>query len=272
VKKAAGLFLVILLTGTLWSLFYPESGADSQVDLILQGPSKGSWLGKDSLGRDLLSRVFQGAQVSVGLGLASAFMSLFIGVLYGTVAATGGRRGDAILMRFAEVLMSLPSMMLMAVLALILQTRFFENKMAVLFWALSLSTWMVVAKLTRNLILKEKVREYVEAARALGASDLRIFWRHLIPNMLSPLLVYWSLQIPQAILAEGLLSFLGFGVKSPGTSWGILLQEGWKTMSLYPHLILGPALFLFLTVLSINVLLEDFRQRLDPRLKWDRLP
>lgn len=256
----------------IWSFFYPEAGIQTDVQRALENPLSSSLLGRDSLGRDLLSRIFQGAQVSVGLGLASSMMALLLGVFYGAVAALGYRPVDQVLMRIAEVLMSLPSLMLMAVLAVILQTQIFGNPLVLIFWVLALGSWMPMARLTRNLILQEKAQEYTEAAKALGARPSRVFFRHILPNLLSPLLVYWSLQIPHAILAEGLLSFLGFGVKSPAVSWGALLQEGWRTLASFPHLLLAPSLFLFLTVLSINILLENFRKSIDPKLKWEKLP
>lgn len=269
-KKFSLLFLAVLVAGILWSVFFPESGILTDINSTLSPPSWHSWLGRDSLGRDLLNRIFQGAQVSVGLGLTSSICSLFIGILYGSCSALGSRKLDAVMMRLTEVLMALPSLMVMAVLALLLQTQLSESGLWVLFWTLTLGSWMPVSKLTRNLILQEKNREYIEAAHAIGMRSSRVLIRHLFPNLLSSLLTYWSLQVPHAILAEGLLSFLGFGVHSPGISWGALLQEGWKTLASYPHLLLGPSLFLFLTVLSLNILLEDFRKNLDPKLKWEK--
>lgn len=261
-------FLIFLLCGALWSFTQVETSTD--IHLALEKPFESSFLGRDSLGRDLLPRIFQGAQVSVGLGLSSSLMALVIGLFYGALAALSGKYADHVLMRIAEVLMALPSLMLMAVLAVVLQTQVPAHPYAVIFWVLALGSWMPMARLTRNLILQEKVQDYTEAAKAIGARPSRIFLRHILPNLLSPLLIFWSLQVPHAILAEGLLTFLGFGVKSPGISWGALLQEGWKTLASYPHLLLAPSLFLFLTILSVNVLLENFRKSMDPKLKWEK--
>ncbi len=269
-KKLSLAFLFLLLMGILWATARPEAGASAEIQLALESPSWNSWLGKDSLGRDVMIRVLQGAKVSVGLGLSSSLAALLLGLIVGAISAMSPRAVDSLCMRVVEVLMSLPNLMLIAVLALVLQTQMPEANLTVLFGALALGSWMSVAKLTRNLILQEKVRDYVEAARAIGASRSRIFSRHILPNIVSPLLTYWSLQVPHAIVAEGILSFLGFGVKSPGISWGALLQEGWKTLANYPHLLLGPSLVLFLTVLSLNVLLENIRQNLDPKLKWEK--
>lgn len=269
-KTAALTFLFLLSAAVIWSAFHPEMAQTPHIEASLELPSWQSWLGRDSLGRDLLHRILQGAQVSMGLGLASSLVALILGILCGTISALSWRPVDAVMMRLVEVLMALPSLMLMAVLALVLQTQWPDQNLSVLFVTLALANWMPTAKLTRNLILQEKNREYVEAARAIGASSRRIFFRHILPNLFSSLLTYWSLQIPHAIIAEGLLSFLGFGIKSPGISWGALLQEGWKTLASFPHLLLAPSLILFLTVLSLNLLLDDFRHSQDPKLRWDR--
>jgi oligopeptide transport system permease protein len=270
-RKVSILFLLCLAAGILWISLFPQMSYETAISQSLEGPFQSSFLGRDSLGRDLFLRILQGAQISLGLGLSSSLMAMFFGLVYGGLAAMGPSQMDAFLMRISEVLMSLPSLMLMAVLALVLQNQLqTSNQFLVLFWVLSLTSWMSVAKLTRNLIRQEQSQDYVEAARAIGASKFRIFHKHLVPNLVSPVLIYWSLQIPHAILAEGLLSFLGFGVKSPAISWGALLQEGWTALASYPHLLLAPALILFLTVLALNILLENFRKSQDPKLKWEK--
>jgi oligopeptide transport system permease protein len=227
-------------------------------------------LGKDSLGRDIFNRVLQGAQVSILLGLGSSLGALVIGIGYGAFSALSRKWVDTLLMRVCDVFLSLPHVMLMAILALIFQVTWPDHNLLALFAVLTVGSWMPFARLARNLILKEKSQGYVEAARTIGAGPWRVFFHHITPNLSSALLVSWSLHVPHAILAEGLLSFLGFGVKSPSVSWGALMQEGWRTLASYPHLLLGPALFLFLTVLSLNILLENFRRSLDPHLKWEQ--
>lgn len=269
-KRGAIAFLLILFAGMIWSYFQMEQAFQTDVTAALEKPSPAAWLGRDSLGRDLLMRIFHGAQVSVGLGIISSLAAMVVGILIGAFSALSPKVIDQSCMRIVEVLMSLPSLMLMAVLAMIFRTQMIDGNFALIFWVLVFGSWMPMARITRNLILQERQKEYVEAAVAIGAGPSRIFFRHLLPNLVSPILVYWSLQVPPAILAEGMLSFLGFGVQSPGVSWGALLQEGWKTLANYPHLLFGPSAFLFFTVLSINVLLEDFRQSMDPKLKWEK--
>ena len=269
-KRTAQIFLVLLVIAMLVVLFVPQLGTDVDIASALQSPNLKSWLGRDSLGRDIFVRVLQGAQVSIALGLGSSLAALLIGVCFAAVAAMTQRWVDVVLMRLCDILMSLPSVMFMAILALIFQTLIPDQNLTALFAVLTLGSWMPFARYARNLILKEKSRDYVEAAHAIGAAPGRVFFRHIAPNLIPTLLIFWSLQVPHAILAEGLLSFLGFGVRSPGVSWGALLQDGWKTVSSYPHLLLGPALFLFLTVLSLNILLDHYRRSFDPQLKWDR--
>jgi ABC-type dipeptide/oligopeptide/nickel transport system permease subunit len=270
-KRAAIGFLILLSLGIAWRFFFPETGEVSHLDLALVGPSGDAWLGRDSLGRDLLARILQGAQVSIGLGLLSSLLALILGIGYGSVSALAPKLIDSVLMRFSEICMSLPSLMLMAVLALILQMQLPSAPVLVLLGAMVLSQWMPAARLSRNLIRQEASREYVVAARALGASPQRIFCVHIARNLFSPLLVYWSLQVPHAIISEGILSFLGVGLKSPTVSWGALMQEGWRTLASFPHLLWGPSLILFLTVLSINTLLETLRKNIYPKLKWQKI-
>ena len=267
-KYVARAFLIALVLGMLWASFSPGAGILTNVTETLQSPSIQAWLGKDSLGRDIFNRVLLGAQVSIGLGLSSSLIALLIGLCYGAIAALSTKWIGSLLMRLCDILMSLPAVMLMAILALMFQSLWPDQDRLALLAVLILGSWMPFARVSRNLILKEKGFDYIQSAQAIGAGPTRIFFRHVIPNLTSPLLIYWSLQVPHAILAEGLLSFLGFGVRSPGVSWGALMQEGWKTLANYPHLLLGPSLFLFLTVLSMNILLENFRQNLDPVFQY----
>lgn len=271
-KIFAKVFLVLLLVGILAISFFPEAGSQVDIATSLQEPGWGAWFGKDSLGRDIFARALQGAQISVLLGLGSSLAALTLGLGYGALSAMSKRWMDSVFMRLCDILMSLPSVMLMAILALLFQTLLPDENLLALFAVLTFGSWMPFARVSRNLVLKEKSQDYVDAARALGASSWRIFFRHITPNLRSSLAIYWSLQIPHALLAEGLLSFLGFGVKSPGVSWGALLQEGWKSLATYPHLLWGPALFLFLTVLSLNILLENVRRSLEPQFKLEKLP
>lgn len=269
-KSLSIFFLGLLVISILFTHFFSDAISNIQIQSSLEPPSWSTWFGRDSLGRDLFSRVMQGAKVSLGIGIASSLLAVLIGVLYGGLSAMGKPLFDQFLMRITEVLMSLPSLMLIAVLAMVLQTQISNSPFFVICGALALGSWMQMARLTRNLIHQERSKEYVTAATAVGANRTRIFARHILPNIFSPLLVYWSLQIPHAILAEGLLSFFGFGIRSPAVSWGTLLQEGWRTLSNFPHVLFAPSAVLFLTILSMNILLEDFRRRFDPRTKWEK--
>lgn len=228
--------------------------------------------GTDSLGRSLLYRCLYGVYISLVTGLAGVLLSFIIALSLGAMAGYFGSWVDRVLTRVIEILISLPSLVIMALLYLILESAFSlrDQPIFLLILVLGLSSWMSMARFIRNLILKEKNEQYIESARALGAGDLRIFLRHIFPNILSSLIIFVSLQIPQALMAEGLLSFLGFGIQAPQISLGSLLQDGWKTMSTFPHLLIGPGLILFLTVFSIYYLLDEFRYSMDPRLKWEK--
>lgn len=263
VRKGSLFFLICLGTALLWiSIFPPRSAFETQAHSVLQNPSIGAWFGTDSLGRDLFFRILLGAQVSLLIGICSCLISLLIGFGYGGISAMLPRHGDSVLMRFIEILMALPRVMVMAILYLVLQSYFHHaiSDLILVALVLSLGSWMPIARITRNLIRSEKTKDYIEGAQALGATPARILFRHLLPNVAPDLLLYWSLQLPQALLAEGMLSFLGFGVKSPHVSWGILLQEGWRTIGSYPHLLLGPCLILSLTIFSLNILLRKSPQ------------
>ncbi len=169
---------------------------------------------------------------------------------------------ETFFIRILEVLISLPYLIYISLTSLFLESLFPGAGVFNILVALIISSWMASARYIRNLVKEESKRDYVESARALGNSSWRILWVHILPNIRSKILVYWGLQIPQAIMAEGILSFIGLGVKSPLVSWGQLLQEGWRMTSHYPHMLWGPALIFSLTILSFNLLLDSYRKEL----------
>lgn len=257
-KRAAGAYLLILVVLCLLvSLINPSSLTETSMDQVLGGPSIAAPFGFDSLGRDVFLRTIAGAKTSLGIGLLSATLAFFIALVVGAISAELGGRNDQIIMRFVEIIQSLPSLVFSAVVILSLKAFLPQLSMSViLIVSLALTHWMSLAKMTRNLIHQEKPQLYVEAARSLGASRARILFRHLLPNVLPTLLIFWGLQIPSSLMAEGVFTFLGFGIQSPETSWGMLIQEGWRMLATNPNLMLGPCLVLTLTVLSINQLVD----------------
>lgn len=227
-------------------------------ELLLLPPSLHHFFGTDSLGRDLFTRVFVGARTSLLIAVVSTALCMTIGLLVGMTAGWVGGRKDRWLLRSIDVLQSIPSFLTVSLVCLFLQNSFtsvdFQTRNVL---ALSLSIglvhWFNVAKVTRGLTRQIRTLSYVEAARALGASPAQILFRHVLPNMRGTLKVLLTLQIPASILYESMISFAGYGLQPPQISWGLLLQEGWRSLAQFPHLLLLPAAVLFVSVLSFHL-------------------
>jgi oligopeptide transport system permease protein len=225
-------------------------------------PSAAHWFGTDALGRDLFTRLVYGCRISLAIAFLTATSSLVIGVVYGTISGYIGGWLDTAMMRFVDILYTLPSLIVIILVMLI-----FGRDLTGIFIALTLTGWLGTARIMRAQILSWKNRPFVEAARSLGLPHLRIIALHLLPNCIAPIIVELSYQIPTNILAEAFLSFLGVGIRPPTPSWGILAEEGWRSLRIYPHLTLFPGALIFVTMLSFNVLGDDLRDRLDPFLR-----
>ena len=220
-------------------------------------------LGTDELGRDLAVRILEGGRLSLAVGLAATLVSVTIGLLYGGLAGYAGGRVDTLLMRVVDVLYSLPFLLFVILLMVV-----FPRSLLLLFLAIGAVEWLTTARIVRGEILARKRLPYVLAARALGLSHGTILVRHLLPNTLGPVLVYATLTVPTVILLESVLSFLGLGVQPPASSWGILLNEGAERMVAYPWMLVGPSVLFALTLLSLNLLGDGLRDRLDPRARF----
>ena len=218
------------------------------------------WLGTDQKGRDLCVRLLYGARVSLSIGLLATLVSFLIGVSYGAIAGYAGGRLDGLMMRTVDVLYGLPFMFIV-ILLLVVAGRSTWN----LFLALGAVSWLSMARIVRGQVLALRRREFVEAAIASGMGEVRILWRHVLPNTLGPVIVYATLSVPAVILEEAFLSFLGLGVQPPAASWGTLIAEGARLMADRPWLILYPALALGLTLFSLNFIGDGLRDALDPR-------
>jgi oligopeptide transport system permease protein len=212
----------------------------------------------------LFTRILYGARVSITVGLGTAVIALVIGTSYGLVAGFRGGNWDHLMMRVVDIFYGLPEMLIFILLSLV-----FGRNIGGLLIALGLVSWVRFARIARGQVLQAKEFLFVESANALGASRRRVLLRHILPNILGPIIVTLTFSIPSAILAESTLSFIGIGINDPysawGTSWGTLAQDGYRAMRSYPHVIAFPAAAIFVTILSFNVLGNGLRDLLDPK-------
>jgi len=229
-----------------------------------------SWLhpmGTDNAGRDQLARILQGGQISLFVAVIATLVSLLIGVTYGAIAGYFGGRIDNVMMRFVDVLYSLPYVILVIVLLSMFRSQTPRGQLILLFIAIGSVSWLTMARIVRGQILSLKNQEFVLAARATGVSTSRIIFRHLIPNTLGPVIVYATLSIPQIMLTEAFLSFLGFGVQAPLSSWGSLAAEGIQNIGIFPWQLIFPGVTMALTLFSLNFLGDGLRDALDPQMR-----
>lgn len=253
-------FLFLVIVGT--SLVDLPGAHKPQPESMSQSPSVNHWFGTDSLGRDLFARTLEGTTISIGIGVLSTMLAAALALLWGGTSGLWGGTWDRWAMRISDIFCSLPSFVLVTVFCLLLQPRgasayqAYQNFFVVAL-AIGFTHWFVLSRIVRALVIKCKVEPYVDAARALGAGRFRTLWRHIIPNIRPQLITIFVMQIPSNIMYESLLSFVGLGTQSPQSSWGLLIQEGWRSMALSPHLILFPAFFLFLTVWAVQVLSRE---------------
>ncbi|HET6371539.1 MAG TPA: ABC transporter permease [Nitrospiria bacterium] len=229
---------------------------------LLASPTLTHPMGTDRLGRDLFSRLIYGTRISMSVAVLSALSALLIGTVVGAVSGYAGGMTDNLLMRGVDLVYALPDIPL-----IILLTFFLGRGFLGIFLALSLVSWVTVARLIRGEVLRLKEFSYVEAARAVGAGHLRILAHHILPNTLGVLIVTLTFRIPSAILAESTLSFIGLGLTPPAASWGTLANEGWSALKFYPHLILFPSLAIFLAMMAFNLFGDGLRDALDPSRK-----
>jgi oligopeptide transport system permease protein len=262
----AGLFFLVFVAVTclLGPLFSPYGYEEQRLDLGASPPSAQHWLGTDTLGRDLLVRTLTGGRVSLGVGLAATFVALTIGVVYGAVAGFVGGKRDAFMMRVVDIMYSLPFPIFVILLMV-----FFGRNIILLFVAIGAVEWLTMARIVRSQVMAVKRMEFIEAARSLGYGRRRIIFRHILPNILGPVIVYTTLTIPAVMLLEAFLSFLGLGVQPPMSSWGVLIKDGAEKMEEFSWLLVFPAALFSLTLLSLNFVGDGLRDALDVRSSKD---
>ncbi len=265
-NKLAMTGIIIFGLMVLMALLGPHLSAHSyeEQDLLMvnQPPGGSYWFGTDALGRDLFTRVCYGARISLTIGLLTSVICMVIGVLYGGISGYLGGRVDEIMMRFVEVIYSIPFLLYVILLMVLL-----EPGLKSIFIALGIVYWQNMARIVRGQVLALKEQEYIYAARLLGAGTWRILLRHLIPNTMGPIIVSMTLLVPEAIFTEAFLSFLGLGVSAPMASWGVLASDGIQGLRNYPWQLFFPALFISITMLAFNFVGDGLRDALDPRLR-----
>ncbi|HEY0267205.1 MAG TPA: ABC transporter permease subunit [Rhizomicrobium sp.] len=273
-NKAAMAGIIVLALIAALALVAPLLSAyaydEVNYDIIACAPGWWPWpagctapghiFGTDAVGRDLFVRVLYGARVSLAVGLVATLVSLLIGVLYGATAGYIGGRLDGLMMRIVDILYSLPFIFFVIILMVVFDRNFF-----LLFIAIGAVEWLTMARIVRGQTLSLKQKEFIEAARAGGVSSAGIITRHIVPNVVGPVMVYVTLTVPGVILTESFLSFLGLGIQEPMTSWGVLISDGADQMETAPWMLLFPALFMAVTLFCFNFIGDGLRDALDPK-------
>jgi peptide/nickel transport system permease protein len=261
--------LLLALTALLAPVVAPYDPNELTPAEKLQNPSMDHLFGTDDVGRDIFSRVLYGGRISLVIGLAATAVALLIGTLVGALAGYFGGLLDNLLMRLVDVFLSFPSLFILIVLATVLRTNAHLRQYSGSIWPIAIVigglSWMGLARIVRASFLSLREKEFVEAARAAGAGNTRIMFRHILPGALGPIIVQGTLLIAASIITESGLSYLGFGVQPPTATWGTLLDDAQAHMKTLPFFAIAPGLMIFLTVMSINYVGDGLRDAFDPR-------
>lgn len=263
-NKLAIAGIVILLLLGFMAIFGESISGHNYRDTDLMStnlePSSEHWFGTDNLGRDIFARTWDGAKISLFIGLMAAFLDLIIGVIWGAIAGYFGGKVDEYMMRIADILYGLPYLLVVILLMVVMGQGIWTMIIAMV-----ITGWINMARIVRGQVLQLRSEEYVLASRSLSASNMRLLFKHLIPNTLGPILVTLTLTVPNAIFTEAFLSFLGLGVPAPHSSWGVMTSEALSALKHYPYQLFFPAFFICLTMLAFNVIGDGLRDALDPK-------
>ena len=256
----AFILLILIASAALAPWIAPYSYSFQNLELGASPPSADHILGTDVLARDLLSRILYGARISLLVGFVATGVALVIGVSWGIIAGYAGGKVDSIMMRIVDVLYGLPFIIFIILLMVI-----FGRNLWLLFGAIGAVEWLTMARIVRGQVMGLKNQEFVMAAKAMGVSNFSMFRKHLLPNILGPIAVYATLTIPQVMLLEGFLSFLGLGIQPPMSSWGTLIKDGVESMEEYSWLLIYPGITFTVTLFALNFFGDGLRDALDPK-------
>lgn len=269
-NRKAGISAVLLAIVGLGTILVPWLSPldyrEQDYDYMQKGPNPRYWMGTDRLGRDLVTRVFYGGRISFAVGFLATAVTVLIGVTYGAASAFSGGKTDLIMMRVVDIMYGLPYMLVVIIVMAFTRSR----SMLIVFLVLGFFSWLTLARIVRGQALSIREREFVEAARALGVRTPSILFRHIIPNMLGPIIVYTTLSIPAVMLAESFLSFLGLGISEPQTSWGVLISEGSNAIvggTGYWWMVTFPGIALAVTLYCLNSIGDGLRDAFDVQQK-----
>jgi oligopeptide transport system permease protein len=264
-------FILMALACTFGPIIAGAFGIDGTTIDTLKGatpPSSTHWLGTDVLGRDMLVRVMEGGRIAIIVAITATTVAVIIGVTYGAIAGYAGGRIDYWMMRFVDILYGFPTIVFIIVLQSTLLANHRDN-LIVLFALIGAISWLSMARIVRGQVMGLRHREFIEAARVLGAPPRRVLFKHIIPNALGPVIVYATLSVPFVMLTEAFLSFIGLGVQAPKASWGTLVTEGSSQIVVYPWLLYGPGLAMGVAIFALNFFGDGLRDALDPSTRKD---
>jgi oligopeptide transport system permease protein len=280
-----GIIVIVLLILAIFAPYIaPYHYADGSLINNYAKPGAKYPLGADFMGRDVLSRIIYGTRVSLSVGIVGAVTAFIIGVLYGVVSGYYGGKIDNVMMRFVDIMYGFPTLLLIILMMVLFKSTFavttpgtFAATLSAIdrafgglffiFIGIGVTAWLNMARIARGMALSLREKEFVEAARATGNTNLQIMLKHMLPNLIGPCIVRVTLAIPRYITFEAFLSFIGLGVNPPTPSWGMLISEGYQAMRSYPHLAIYPGLALAITMMAFNFLGDGLRDALDPRMK-----